>query len=137
MGSLWASHSGSVRVGTLGMHRLCSFFLYNQNTKRKLRRTSESCHASMAQWINTRRHARFALPIPFFNCFLIFFSGDGVTFPTCLLCFFFGEINCWNCYVCIAGDVILLGKTNMLRFNHPQEAAKLRKKRYVSWFVVI
>ncbi|RMX36700.1 hypothetical protein pdam_00015831 [Pocillopora damicornis] len=28
------------------------------------------------------------------------------------------------------GDVILLGKTNMLRFNHPQEAAKLRKKRY-------
>lgn len=30
------------------------------------------------------------------------------------------------------GDVILLGKTNMLRFNHPQEAAKLRKKRYVS-----
>ena len=36
-----------------------------------------------------------------------------------------------------AGDVILLGKTNMLRFNHPQEAAKLRKKRYVSWFVVI
>ena len=34
------------------------------------------------------------------------------------------------------GDVILLGKTNMLRFNHPQEAAKLRKKRYVSSFVV-
>ena len=29
----------------------------------------------------------------------------------------------------------MLGKTNMLRFNHPQEAAKLRKKRYVSRFV--
>lgn len=37
----------------------------------------------------------------------------------------------------VAGDVILLGKTNMLRFNHPQEAAKLRKKRYVSWFSLL
>ena len=25
----------------------------------------------------------------------------------------------------------------MLRFNHPQEAAKLRKKRYVSWFSLL
>lgn len=38
----------------------------------------------------------------------------------------------WCFYCRSAGDVILLGKTNMLRFNHPQEAAKLRKKRYVS-----
>ncbi|XP_048586008.1 kinesin-like protein KIF16B isoform X2 [Nematostella vectensis] len=28
------------------------------------------------------------------------------------------------------GDVVLLGKTNMFRYNHPQEAAKLRKQRY-------
>ena len=38
----------------------------------------------------------------------------------------------WCLYFLSVGDVILLGKTNMLRFNHPQEAAKLRKKRYVS-----
>lgn len=30
------------------------------------------------------------------------------------------------------GAVILLGRTNMFRFNHPKEAAKLREKRKVS-----
>lgn len=29
------------------------------------------------------------------------------------------------------GAVILLGRTNMFRFNHPKEAAKLREKRKV------
>ena len=28
--------------------------------------------------------------------------------------------------------MILLGRTNMFRFNHPKEAAKLREKRKVS-----
>lgn len=31
-----------------------------------------------------------------------------------------------------SGAVILLGRTNMFRFNHPKEAAKLREKRKVS-----
>ena len=31
-----------------------------------------------------------------------------------------------------AGDVILLGTTNVFRFNHPREAAELREKRKVS-----
>lgn len=29
------------------------------------------------------------------------------------------------------GAVILLGRTNMFRFNHPKEAARLREKRKV------
>ena len=33
----------------------------------------------------------------------------------------------------IKGDVLLLGKTNTFRYNHPGEAAKLRKKRMVSF----
>lgn len=32
----------------------------------------------------------------------------------------------------LVGAVILLGRTNMFRFNHPKEAAKLREKRKVS-----
>lgn len=32
---------------------------------------------------------------------------------------------------CGPGAVILLGRTNMFRFNHPKEAAKLREKRKV------
>lgn len=32
----------------------------------------------------------------------------------------------------LLGAVILLGRTNMFRFNHPKEAAKLREKRKVS-----
>lgn len=31
------------------------------------------------------------------------------------------------------GAVILLGRTNMFRFNHPKEAAKLREKRKVNF----
>lgn len=31
----------------------------------------------------------------------------------------------------ITGAVILLGRTNMFRFNHPKEAANLREKRKV------
>lgn len=31
-------------------------------------------------------------------------------------------------FVICLGAVILLGKTNMFRFNHPGEAAKLRQK---------
>ncbi len=34
-------------------------------------------------------------------------------------------------YLCFSGAVILLGRTNMFRFNHPKEAAKLREKRKV------
>lgn len=34
-------------------------------------------------------------------------------------------------YFSISGAVILLGRTNMFRFNHPKEAAKLREKRKV------
>lgn len=34
------------------------------------------------------------------------------------------------CFFC-SGAVILLGRTNMFRFNHPKEAAKLREKRKV------
>lgn len=30
--------------------------------------------------------------------------------------------------IVVLGAVILLGKTNMFRFNHPAEAAKLRQK---------
>lgn len=33
--------------------------------------------------------------------------------------------------LCAPGAVILLGRTNMFRFNHPKEAAKLREKRKV------
>uniref|UniRef100_A0A8B9T0K8 Kinesin family member 16B n=1 Tax=Anas platyrhynchos TaxID=8839 RepID=A0A8B9T0K8_ANAPL len=32
-------------------------------------------------------------------------------------------------YICLVSAVILLGRTNMFRFNHPKEAAKLREKR--------
>ena len=35
-------------------------------------------------------------------------------------------------FLAFAGDVILLGTTNMFRFNNPTEAAVLRKKRMVS-----
>lgn len=36
------------------------------------------------------------------------------------------------CLLCRGpGAVILLGRTNMFRFNHPKEAAKLREKRKV------
>ena len=31
-------------------------------------------------------------------------------------------------WVCFVGAVILLGKTNMFRFNHPAQAAKLRQE---------
>lgn len=34
-------------------------------------------------------------------------------------------------FLCVLGAVILLGRTNMFRFNHPKEAAKLREKRKV------
>jgi hypothetical protein len=34
--------------------------------------------------------------------------------------------------LCLIGAVILLGRTNMFRFNHPKEAAKLREKRKVT-----
>ena len=30
------------------------------------------------------------------------------------------------------GDMVFLGHTNMFRFNHPEEAAKLREHRRVS-----
>lgn len=36
------------------------------------------------------------------------------------------------CFFMFLGAVILLGRTNMFRFNHPKEAAKLREKRKVS-----
>ena len=36
----------------------------------------------------------------------------------------------------IIGDVLLLGKANTFRYNHPGEAAKLRKKRMVSLFLL-
>lgn len=42
--------------------------------------------------------------------------------------------ECCQCVVCVffsSGAVILLGRTNMFRFNHPKEAAKLREKRKV------
>ncbi|KAK2567739.1 Kinesin-like protein KIF16B [Acropora cervicornis] len=51
------------------------------------------------------------------HCIMESIEGTVVLHPIAPLC----QVN---------GDVILLGKTNMLRFNHPQEAAKLRKKRY-------
>lgn len=35
------------------------------------------------------------------------------------------------CFCMFLGAVILLGRTNMFRFNHPKEAAKLREKRKV------
>lgn len=35
------------------------------------------------------------------------------------------------CVFFSSGAVILLGRTNMFRFNHPKEAAKLREKRKV------
>lgn len=34
--------------------------------------------------------------------------------------------------ISVVGDVILLGTTNVFRFNHPREAAELREKRKVS-----
>ena len=77
----------------------------------------------MAQWMNIRCHARFALFVTF-GC-EVYGEASGI-----ILSYFFLVIK--YMVEIVAGDVILLGKTNMLRFNHPQEAAKLRKKRYVS-----
>ena len=49
-------------------------------------------------------------------------------------------VACAHCYILcilyIVGDVILLGKTNMFRFNNPSEAAKLRIKRKVSFSII-
>ena len=33
-----------------------------------------------------------------------------------------------------AGDVLILGKNNVYRFNHPRQAAELREKRKVRLF---
>ena len=33
--------------------------------------------------------------------------------------------------LCISGDVIVLGTSNVFRFNHPREAAELRERRKV------
>ena len=40
-------------------------------------------------------------------------------------------ISCVKFQFVYLGDVLLLGKTNTFRYNHPAEAAKLRKKRMV------
>ena len=37
----------------------------------------------------------------------------------------------------ITGDVFLLGKASTFRYNHPGEAAKLRKKRMVCDFLIL
>lgn len=42
---------------------------------------------------------------------------------------FFSKVD--KSFVHNSGDVIVLGKTNLFRFNHPQEAAELREKRKV------
>lgn len=42
-----------------------------------------------------------------------------------------------SCRLCCGpGAVILLGRTNMFRFNHPKEAAKLREKRKVRLYLL-
>lgn len=37
----------------------------------------------------------------------------------------------FECIFVLLGDVIVLGTSNVFRFNHPREAAELREKRKV------
>jgi hypothetical protein len=46
------------------------------------------------------------------------------------------KLNLFYFWISFIGDVLLLGKTNTFRYNHPGEAAKLRKKRMVSVFLL-
>uniref|UniRef100_A0A8D0EG50 Kinesin family member 16B n=1 Tax=Strix occidentalis caurina TaxID=311401 RepID=A0A8D0EG50_STROC len=57
----------------------------------------------------------------------------GIFFTFFLQLFFLLTSCCLLNGVCFfsSGAVILLGRTNMFRFNHPKEAAKLREKRKV------
>ena len=59
-----------------------------------------------------------------------------VPHSTCSLQCTISKIYCivarFMIFVISEGDVILLGTTNVFRFNHPREAAELREKRKVS-----
>lgn len=82
------------------------------------------------------------------SCWRVYRSNWGICFHCFLyLYLFFNWMNMidlcvcehvWVFYIasewCVffsSGAVILLGRTNMFRFNHPKEAAKLREKRKV------
>ncbi|XP_028398519.1 kinesin-like protein KIF16B isoform X2 [Dendronephthya gigantea] len=62
------------------------------------------------------------------HCILESIEGHVTVHPLSALCFVNGEVLDQQRRL-KQGDVLLLGKTNTFRYNHPGEAAKLRKKR--------
>lgn len=62
------------------------------------------------------------------HCILESIEGHVTVHPLSQLCFVNGE-TIDKAHRLKQGDVLLLGKTNTFRYNHPAEAAKLRKKR--------
>lgn len=146
MGSLWASHSGLVRVGISLQHAKSLWFsfiqskhraktqkdfrkLYRQHGARDKHQMSRKVCCFCHVWVDSR-FVRYHFLVIFYYSY--FFGGQGQLFQLTYCAFFRSNEGLKLSYFFSAGDVILLGKTNMLRFNHPQEAAKLRKKRYVS-----
>ncbi|CAB4019103.1 kinesin KIF16B [Paramuricea clavata] len=62
------------------------------------------------------------------HCILESIEGHVTVHPLSTLCFVNGEVINQSKRL-KQGDVLLLGKANTFRYNHPGEAAKLRKKR--------
>ncbi|XP_046847868.1 kinesin-like protein KIF16B [Xenia sp. Carnegie-2017] len=62
------------------------------------------------------------------HCILESIEGHVTVHPLSALCSVNGEVIAESQRL-RQGDVLLLGKTNTFRYNHPGEAAKLRKKR--------
>ncbi|XP_028398515.1 kinesin-like protein KIF16B isoform X2 [Dendronephthya gigantea] len=62
------------------------------------------------------------------HCFIENTSGNVVLNPLSSLCTINGN-KIEKPAKLYQGDVVVLGKTNLFRFNHPQEAAELREKR--------